>query len=343
MYSWRQDDAWFNGDPADSAADIGTFAPLIANLYSAKFSRPCAFITCGTGATDVAGSANQWVKGNSAYTEMASQISGAGTSGVKAAIFFLGPNAIINASTLSQATYNAALDQLASDFASDFNTSAQANPKIFVDVCGEVGTGSPPDRRAAEDNIRLAVEEAWGNNAAIPGGPVLVDQDYSDNVHPSTDAQALVVCKRYWCAIEDALFSGTYGRGPRLSGTPTLDSTKKLITMTFDRDLASGSTYGGFRVLDSGTPATIVTTSRASTRRVVIEVSSALSAVGNVLVAFASDDDAVGQTVPTSVALTLPDTNTITLPAEVFVGQSVVAEGSGAAGAAIMMLNYTIG
>ncbi len=280
----------------------------------------------------MAGTPNQWVKGQSAYTEMTSQITGAATAGVKAGLFFLGPNAIYNGggAILAKAAYNAALDQLASDFAADFTTTASASPKILVDVCGEShALTNPSDQRGSCDHIRGGVIEAWGDNAQVPGGPVLIDQDYTDDVTPTTDAQGLVIAKRTWCAIEDALYSGTYSRGPRVTGSITLDTARTLVTITFDRNLASGSTYGGFRVTDSGAPATIVTASRASTRRVVVEVSVALSAVGNVAVSFASSDDAAGQTVPTSVALTLPDASTITLPAEPFYATAVAAEGSG--------------
>lgn len=151
MPCYRQDDAWTHGDPADTGASSGTICPLIANLYSALKSRPCAFITCGTGASDLYDGSNSWQKTHSAYTEMSSQITGAGTAGVKAGLFFFGPNAVVQASTVTQATYNGYVDTFASDFAADFTTAASASPKIFIDLMGEVGTGSPPDRRLALD------------------------------------------------------------------------------------------------------------------------------------------------------------------------------------------------
>lgn len=326
VYYYRQDDAWTSGnDPADTGSSNGSLWPRLGLLIAADQSVPVAFITAGTGSTDVAGSANQWATGQSALVEFLSQASSAatGSSGYKGALFFLGPNAVVNATTLSQATYNAAIDQLASDV-----SAVTGSPKIMVDICGEVSTGSPPDRRAALDHIRGAILEAVGDNANVLIGPNLIEQDYADGVHFATDAETQLTADRYWIAIKNGFYSGALGRGPRLSSA-TLDSARKVITLTFDRDLASGTSYGGFRVTDSGTPATISSALRASTRRVVIEVSAALSSLGNALVTFGGNEDAKGQTVPMSTAITLPDTRTVTIPAEPFYDHALTAEGVG--------------
>lgn len=315
LSAFRQDDAWIEGnDPIDTGTSSGSHWPLLATLLIADQSVPIAFITTATGSTDVAGSANEWADGNSAYLAALQQVTDSGVNAVKGVLMHLGPNAIVNASTLSQATYNAAIDAMASGF----NDDLAGTPKVAVVVCGEVSTGSPPDRRAAEDNIRAAVIQAWGDNADVAIGPVLIDQDYSDGVHPTTDAQLLVVARRWWPALKESFYGAAagFGRGPRIS-TAALSSARDTITVTVDRDLASGTTYGGFRVEDGGTPATIVSSTRTGTRTIDVVVSAPTSGVTTI--SFASNDDAVGQTVPTSTAITLPDANTITLPLEPFI------------------------
>ena len=304
---FRQDDTWADGnDPVDIGTSNGSHWPLLATYLMTDQGVPIAFITTGTGSTDVYGSgSNQWAKNNSGYAEMISQVTAAavGSNGIKGVLFHLGPNAIVNATTPTQANYNAALDTLVSNIVADIPGA----PKVAFAICGEVGTGTPPDRRAAEDHVRLAILEALGDNSNVVPGPVLVEQDYSDNVHPSTDAQLLVVARRWWIAMKEGYYAGGagFGRGPRLVSA-TINNALTQITLTVDRDLASGTTYGGFRVTDSGTPVTLTSVTRFSTRIIKIVLAAPASALANVRVYFASNDDAVGQTVPTATGITLP-------------------------------------
>lgn len=304
---FKQNDAWaLANDPIDQGTVDGSHWPLLATYLMADQSVPMGFVTTATGSTDVYGSgSNQWAKNNSAYAELISQATAAttGANGFKGILFHLGPNAIVNGTTPTQANYNAAIDQLVSDLTADVTGA----PKVAFAICGEVGTGSPTDRRAAEDHVRFAIMEAWGDNANVKPGPVLIEQNYADDVHPASDAQLLTVAKRWWIALKEGFYGGAsgFGRGPRLVSA-TINSALDTITVMVDRDLATGTTYGGFRVTDSGTPATITSATRFSTRVVRIVLSAPASALANVLVYFASGDDAVGQTVPTATAITLP-------------------------------------
>jgi hypothetical protein len=283
---------------------------------------PVAFITTAGGGLDVAGDATQWVKNNFAYAAMTALVgtSGIGTNGVKGVLAHLGPNAEGSASTLAQATYNAAIDTLAANIAVDLTNA----PKVAIVIHGQMNTGSPPDRRTALDNIRAAIIQAWDDNLAIVPGPVLTEQSYSDGVHPSTDAQLLLIARRWWVAIKETWYGEVvgYGRGPRFISA-TIDGARTTITINVDRDLATGTTYGGFRVVESGVAAIITSVTRINNRQVAILVASPIRVISATTVSFASQNDAVGQTIPLSTAITLPDINTVQLPLEPFFNRSL--------------------
>lgn len=308
---FAQNDVWAEGnDPIDTGSSNGSHWPLLASLIIADQSVPTAFITTGTGSSDLAGATDQWAEPNSAYEEMEAQVAASGVNGVKAVLMHVVPNSSINASTISLATYNTAVDT----FISNVQADLAGAPKVGFAICGEVATGSPPDRRAALDNLRGAIMQAVGDNSNCFLGPVLIDQNYADDVHFVSDAEEQAVADRWWFAIDHALYSGTDGRGPRVSSI-THNGAKTIFTVTFDRNLDSDSTYGGFRVEDGGSPATISGVARAG-NAAVITLSSGAS--GTTTVSLGSENDAAGATIPKSTAVTKPTSGTIKLPAEPF-------------------------
>ena len=203
---FRQDDAWANGnDPVDTGTTDGSHWPLLATLMMADLGVPVAFITTGTGSTDVAGTSNQWAEPNSAYEEAEAQAAAA-TGRIKAVLAHLGPNAVVNATTISEATYRTALDTLAANLANDIAGA----PPLSLALFGEVSTGSPPDRETAIANLRAAILSAWSENAQIIPGPDLTDLDYADGVHPQTDPHLTLVASRWWGAIRSSLYPGPW-------------------------------------------------------------------------------------------------------------------------------------
>lgn len=290
------------------SASGGTIAPLLATQMMASQSVPVAFIYTGVGSTDVAGVNNTWAKPGTEYTNAVAAVTSS-TASVKAALFLLGPNAIYNggSAAISLATYRAALDTLASNLAADVSGA----PKLFVDVCGEMTSATPPDPRTAKDNIRGAVLSAWNNNStAIKPGPVLVEQDYADNVHPKTDAELLLQANRYWASISEVLYGGSSGRGPRVS-TASWNAGRDQLTVTFDRALRTGLTHGtaAWKVSDNGSAMTVSGIAYHGTNPnalVLTTSAAAVGAAGTTTVSFASGDDAVGTVIPTSAAVTLP-------------------------------------
>ena len=314
---FTQSDVWADGiDPIDVGTANGSHWPLLATQIMEDQGVPVAFISVGKGATDVAGSANTWAKNNAEYAEMTAQVTASGVNAVKAALFHLGPNAVVNATTLSKATYNAAIDTLASNIAADIAGA----PKLHLGIFGEVTTGSPPDRRAAIDNIRGAIIEAYGDNANVLPGPCLIDQDYSDGVHPQSDAALAEVAKRWWVALKASLYGGSGGRGPRLSSAQW-NGARTQLTVTFDRALKVGLSHSAaaWSISDNGSAMTISGIAYHGTdpNALVITTSAAASGpAGTTTVTFASGNDATGLVVPLSTDITMPVGSAIQIPAE---------------------------
>ncbi len=318
--------AW--AELAETASN-GTMAPLLATQIMASQGVPVAFIYAGSGGTDVAGSNNTWAKPNAQYSGAVTAVTNS-TAYVKAALFLLGPNAIYNANNaaIPLATYRTALDTLAANLAAD----VPGAPKLFVDVCGEMSSALPPDPRAARNNIRGAVLSAWNNNAtAVKPGPVLIEQDYVDNVHPKTDAELLALAQRYWLSISEALYGGSGGRGPRLSAA-SWNGARTQLTVTFDQALKTGLTHstGCWLVSDNGAAMTVsgVAYHGTNPNALVLTTSAAATGpAGTTTVSFADSDSAVGAVIPRSADKTLAVGGTATLPAEP-VYSAAVAEGA---------------
>lgn len=299
----------------------GTMVPLLATQIMASQGVPVAFIYTGVGGTDCAGANSTWAKPGAQYTAAVSAVGNSTASGVKAALFLLGPNAIYNSggAAIALSTYRTALDTLASNLATDLPGA----PKLFVDICGEMASATPPDPRGAKDNIRGAVLSAWSNNStAIKPGPVLIEQDYSDNVHPTTDTQLLQMAQRIWPSVAEALYSGSAGtgRGPRISSA-TWNVARDQITVVFDRTLKTGLTHSAqaWLVKDNGTSMTVSSVAYHGTNpaALVLTMSAAAAGAANTTtINFASGDDAVGRVVPLSADISLPAGGATNLPAE---------------------------
>lgn len=315
--AYNQAGNWINGnDPVDTGTSNGSHWPLLATQIMADQGVPVAFITTGTGSTDVAGSANSWAKNNTEYANAISKVTAAATGGVRAVLMHLGPNAVVNASTLSKATYSAALSTLAGNFAADISGA----PKTHIVVCGEVSTGSPPDRRAALDNIRGAVIENWDAGGNVRLGPCLISDDYSDGVHPKSDAEMLVVAKRWWIALRESIYSVSSGRGPRLSSA-SWDTARTNLTVVFDRALKTGLTFAtaAWKVSDNGASMTVSSVAYHGTNPNAVVITTSAAATGPVnttTVTFASGEDAKGVVIPLSTDITVPSGTAIQLPAE---------------------------
>jgi hypothetical protein len=300
----------------DTGPGAGSHWPILATRILADQGVPVAFIRTGVGSTDVSGSNNQWAKPNSAYSGMTTAATNSTAASVRGVLMHLGPNAVVNASTISRATYNAAIDTLASNLGADIAGA----PKLHLGIFGEVSTGSPPDRVAALNNLRGAILDAHGDNANVLPGPVLIELDYTDGVHPLSDAQLQAVANRWWVALKASLYGGSGGRGPRLSSA-VWNLARTELTVTFDRALKTGLSHATqpWAISDNGSAMTIssVAYGGGANDLVITTSAAATGPAGTSTLTFAGGDTAVGRVVPMSADITLPGAAGVTqIPAE---------------------------
>lgn len=328
---YTQANVWGEGnDGIDTGTSVGSHWPLLATHILEDQGVPVAFISTGTGSTDVSGSNNQWAKPNSSYSTLTGQVTSSTVASVRGVLMHLGPNAVVNASTITKATYNTAIDTLASNIAAD----VVGAPKLHIGIFGEVSTGSPPDRVAALNNLRGAILEAHGDNANVLPGPVLIELDYSDGVHPQSNTHLQAVANRWWVALKASLYGGSGGRGPRLSSA-VWNLARTQLTVTFDRNLKTGLSHATqcWAISDNGSAMTISSVAYGGgANDLLITTSAAATGPGGTsTVTFAGGDTAVGRVVPMSADITLPGAAGVTqIPAEPIYAATVSEVGAAA-------------
>jgi hypothetical protein len=283
---YRQDDAWKNGDdPADTGTSSGSHWPLLAQLLTAHYGSPVGFVTTGTGSRDIAGGDNYYTKPNAGFSIITSQATEAGGD-FEALLAHLGPNAALSSPT--QATYLAAIQQ----WVTDLQTDVQAALPVYLGVYGRSNStiaGNPPVRRA----IAQAV-----SGGDVECGPNLLGPNWSDGVHPKTDADAGLVAGRWFAAL-----TGT--TAPNITNAYVqTDATK--VDLVFDVDLgeANGTTYTTTLFDIAGANPTSAT--KTSARRVQLVFASSRSA--GQTCTYVPGEEHIGATMPSSVSVTLPVT-----------------------------------
>jgi hypothetical protein len=283
---YRQDDAWKNGDdPADTGTSSGSHWPLLAQLLTAHYESPVGFVTTGTGSRDIAGGDNYYTKPNAGFSIITSQATEAGGE-FEALLAHLGPNAA--ASPPTQATYLAAIQQ----WVTDLQTDVQAALPVYLGVYGRSNStiaGNPPVRRAIAEAI---------SGGDVECGPNLLGPNWSDGVHPTTDADAALVAGRWFAAL-----TGT--TAPNITNAYVqTDATK--VDLVFDVDLgeANGTTYTTTLFDIAGANPTSAT--KTSARRVQLVFASSRSA--GQTCTYVPGEEHIGATMPSSVSVTLPVT-----------------------------------
>lgn len=274
-------------DPSDSDSTDGSVWPLLTTLHMADQGVPVAFITTADGATGLSTPDAHWKVGGSNYTNAIAQVTASGVNGVKAVLYFQGERDVVNG--VSQSTYHTDLVAMAAGFAA----AMPGSPPTIVAVINEA-TGTD----AEIDEIRAAQIQGWADANILPG-PVTVDVDLSagDSLHFATDAEGELLADRWWLAIDGAFFGGSYGTAPRIVSATYVDD---IVTLTYDQDLAAGTTYGGYTFLDDASPIIVTTATRAGTRAVELDLASIPSGTVKKAI-FASGRDAHGEDVPTNV------------------------------------------
>lgn len=288
-------------DPSDSDTGVlGSVWPLVATLHMADQSVPFCVITTSDDGTGLCSPNADWLPPSGAnYTNMTSVVTASGVNSVKGVLIFQGEKDAAN--SVVQATYYAN----SQTFAAAAKTDLPGSPlTLWAIIDSTLGT------EASLDPIRLAQVAAWSTTNIRPG-PTTQDISLVAAPHFTLDAETTPVANRWWLAIAGNYFGGSYGTAPRIASATLVGST---ITVTYDQDLASGTTYGGYSFTDSGTPITVNSATKSGTRTVAVVLNSAPS--GTRLLYSSKGYNSQGQTIPANVGgmPAAPEVTTVTDP-----------------------------
>lgn len=307
---YREDGSWAElADPTDSDVATGSPWPLLATSIMADQSVPVAFITAADGATGLLAPNGDWVKGGTNFTATDTLVANSGVNGLRAILWHQGEKDADNGR--SRELYAAALSQMLDDLQTALGFGAV---KLVAAQLAEVTNGATDD---AIDAIRLAIADAWDDDADILPGPVLFDVNLSDaggdGLHFKTDAEGQLLADRWWRALRAGIYDvGTTPVPARVaSAVQTGDDTIE-VTFTVDGSplqMTDGDTTG-WAVTD-GNGARTVTDASLSGAVVTLTVDQDLS--GSVTVSYGAGNDGIGST------LTDTDTGDADMPPVPFV------------------------
>ena len=305
------------------AINDGSWGPLLATLIDAHLGGtvPIAFVTNATSATGLGPGDPDWLPpSGTEWSYFDTQLSSQGDPDLKAVLWLQGER-------------DAALGTTAADYESAEKTLATAvnalngTPELLSALIGYNTTWA-----ANLDAIREAKIANWDDGTTLPSAnPIDLDlsDESGDGLHFKTDTELAILAGRIWLALEDAVYSGTNGRGPRLSSATYSAST---ITLTFDRDLDTGDTAYASSAFafdeDDGTARTISSVTRTGTRTVDVVLSGAIDGTAP-KISFGTANTAAGVTIPKTSAISLPTTingiSAVALPAEPFFAEAITA------------------
>lgn len=320
--------AWkLANDPTISGGG-GSFWPLVGTqLVAVTLTYPVGFINLGTGSTGLyfpSTGTGVWVKGQSAYDNIAVEV----TSAVigeqpKGFLIHLGANDAADPTTTpTLSVYSTLAAALVTNLRNDFSGCT-----VFWAQLGGLTSGTPPDRRSAIDNVRETIRVIWNTASGAWNGPVMYDINTDDGVHVTTNAKGLIVATRWALAIIEKFYGGTLGtgRGPTAT-SKTINGAKDRITLTFyvpTQPILPATDPAGWRVLDSGVlSGATVTATRLSNTQIRLSLSSAI--VGTPTLSLGSNNDVADNG---GAVLTEPtDSSTNLLPAEAFIASVLATE-----------------
>lgn len=264
-------------------------------------------------------SSGHWVHGQTYFDTAMSQIALSGANRVTAHYCHYFANNEIGVAGNTAAGSKAAIIATKADL--DVY-SLNVAPLIFTQ--GGMVSTTAGTYRTEVDACRKGVKDAVdAGNCDLAS--CLYDQNLNSNfdgTHPGA-VFAQQIADRVFFHLANLVLGSSYGRGPRPASI-SIDATRKIISVTYDRDLGNSisSTVEGFRVLDNGSSVSITSQVVTATRVVTVTLPSAI--VGPGKISFGSGNDAIGATpggngtVPTTVAMAKPTSGTATLPAEPF-------------------------
>jgi hypothetical protein len=235
--AYKQNDTWAEAnDPVDNSTNIGSHWPLLANLLTTYSGIPIAFVTTGTGSTDIAGnggSLTYYAKPNAGYTIVTQQSAEVGNNFAGMLLHF-GPNAASSSPNLTKEQYLTALET----FSDNIKADIQANLPIYLSIMGRSSTTT-----AGNEAIRMATAEAIARGK-FRAGPNYITENWSDGVHPKTDSEAVIAAAKWFAALNEVV-------PPKIE---VVETTATGVRIIVDADLDTDiSTYNNVLFSVNGT------------------------------------------------------------------------------------------
>ncbi|NOZ39150.1 MAG: hypothetical protein GXP24_02845 [Planctomycetes bacterium] len=270
--------AW--ADLIDTGAN-GEVWPLVAQRWLDDRNETVGFIYAAVGGTGLVNT-TEWAAGGSAYVAMQALVTASGVTNIDAILWFQGERDAAN--SVTQSAYKAAINDLITRLHADL----PGTPPL---LCGQINNNG-----GTTDDIRNAQAESWGNANIKPGSVTYDIGPLADNLHFTTDAEAVVFADRWWVAIDEALFDGTVGTPPRLLSA-TIDGM--IVSLTYDRDLEAATSYtaDAWAFNDNGTTIIVTEAAKTGSRTVALTLASAPTSSAG-YVTLGSGDSAQGDNVP---------------------------------------------
>lgn len=302
-----------NNNPGD-----GSWGPLLANLIDASEGVPTIWIVNGSGGTRI----SQWNDNPPAtrWSSITNQVNALSPSGIAACLWLQGESDAIDG--LSESAYTTAERNLA-----DAVATLPGSPRMIACCLAEVSGATGQEVQ----DINEAKISSWDGGQTEPGPWPMAIELASDNLHYKSDEELARIASLWWFSVEDYIYGGTNGRGPRIiSATSGLGSS--TVTLTFDKDLdPNDTTYTAATVTvdnDDGAARTVSSVTRTGTRTVDVAVSGQLDGTSPTISYGFGQSLSSGATVIKTAGVSLPATiNTLSsqpLYAESFQSEPVV-------------------
>jgi len=262
-----------------------------AQLLTTETGKPCTFVRHATGSQDMSlrGTTAQqsYNSSGSNYAALISRVAASGITSFNACLCSFGPNAAgVTGPVLTANEYENAIKSFRDNLRSDVG---QPSLPVYLGVFGRSSittAGNPSVRNGIAQAIRKGI---------IKAGPNVIDQNWSDGVHPKTDVEGATMSARWWAAIQGY-------RSPRITSIRKVEDGVLSVgvdKILFDNASPIDYTEACF-TLDSGTVDEV-------TRFGDKELRIAYTGSPTTLTVF-PNETAIGATIPTGATTVLPAT-----------------------------------
>jgi Carbohydrate esterase, sialic acid-specific acetylesterase len=289
-------------DPTGAFIAGGSVWPRLATLIMARTNCPVAFINAAVGSTALVNGAWNTANGT-AYDQAVYTANQAASGGILRVLIHQGES---DTTGTTRSAYNAAFVDLGAKLKSNCNVIGGMISAQIGTVGGATATNI--------DNIRLAQSDAWNSGGVVAPGFPTYNRVLADNLHWTTDADAILLAQLWMRAIDRDCYGGTEGRAPRFLSASRSGANVDILLQDGVMPLTLGaSPTTGFAVVDGNGTRTVNSVSLIAGG---IRLTCDQTITGSASVSLGSGNTGAGNTI-------LDSGVTAKYPIEPFVSQTV--------------------